>query len=189
MISMTDPTSNDTLIIREAGESDLADVLAIERTAFGSQEEANLVRDLLKDDSAQPTLSLIAILHGQPVGHLLFSKLQFDPESSMTACLLAPLAVVPEFQNRGIGSKLIKEGIKQLKESGTGLIFVLGHPAYYPRFGFKPAMPYGFNAPYPIPEKDSDAWMVMSLDSVIINTGMLTVICADSLMKPELWRE
>ncbi|WP_439346591.1 GNAT family N-acetyltransferase [Vacuolonema iberomarrocanum] len=97
--------------------------------------------------------------------------------------------MVPDFQGQGIGGQLIKRGLQWLSASGTDLVFVLGHPGYYPRYGFQPASPLGFEAPYPIPDKDADAWMVQALRPNVIGTVSGKVVCADVLDRPEYWRE
>ena len=84
------------MYIREANGSDLNDVLLVERAAFNSNEEAELVRDILADPSAKPLLSLIAFLNGRPVGHILFSKAHLLNNPEVKVCILAPLAVVPD---------------------------------------------------------------------------------------------
>lgn len=103
--------------------------------------------------------------------------------------ILAPLAVIPDFQKLGIGGKLIETGLEILSKSGTDLVFVLGYPEYYTRFGFKPATCLGFEAPYPIPAKHADAWMVQSLSQDVIGSVSGKVVCANTLNKPEYWRE
>ncbi len=175
--------------IRQTEKSDLEDILFVERTAFGSEEEAQLVLDLLSDSSAEPFVSLLAYQADQPVGHILFTSARLEPEQSVTASILAPLAVIPEFQNQGIGGKLIERGMIILERMGLDLVFVLGHPAYYPKFGFEPAIPFGLDASYPIPEKNHDAWMVRELSSDSKDKFNGKVICADMMMKPEYWRE
>ena len=175
--------------IRQTEKSDLEDILSVERTAFGSEEEAKLVSDLLSDSSAEPIVSLLAYQADQPVGHILFTNAVLDPTQSVTASILAPLAVVPGFQNQGIGGKLIERGIIILERMGIDLVFVLGHPTYYPKFGFEPAIPFGFDASYPIPEKNHDAWMVRALSYDSKENFNSKVICADMMMKPEYWRE
>ncbi len=175
--------------IRQTEKSDLEDILLVERTAFGSEEEAKLVSDLLSDSSAEPIVSLLAFQADQPIGHILFTNAIFDPTQPVTACILAPLAVISEFQNKGIGRKLIERGIIILARMGIDLVFVLGHPTYYPKSGFEPAIPFGFDAPYPIPEKNHDAWMVRALSSDSKENFNGQVICADMMMKPEYWRE
>ena len=177
------------IMIREAASTDMDDVLRVIRTAFDSDEEANLVQDLLLDETAEPIVSLLALQGDKALGHILFTKARMEPESSMSMSILAPLAVVPQSQHQGIGGRLVKRGCQTLSQSGTGLVFVLGHPAYYPRFGFKPAGELGFDAPYPVPAKDADAWMVKSLRSDASDTLRGKVIVADTLNKPEYWRE
>ena len=176
--------------IREATESDLMDVLSIERRAFGHDEEAELVRCLLDDPSARPILSLIAFDDNRAVGHILFTKAHLaNAKDEVSTVILAPLAIVPEAQKKGIGGKLIKRGLKALSRSGVVLVFVLGHPQYYPRHGFEPAWCLGFEAPYPIPDDDADAWMVQALRPEVIGSLCGKVLCADGLNRPEYWRE
>ena len=176
--------------IRESTVSELSDVLNVERLAFGSDKEAELVRGLLDDPSAVPTLSLLAFEDDEAVGHILFTRVRLDgaPED-IGAALLAPLAVLPENQKQGVGRRLIENGLARLKEAGVALVFVLGHPGYYPRCGFTPAGRLGFEAPYPIPEKDAGAWMVQALREGVIGNVKGRVVCADALDKPEYWRE
>ena len=176
--------------IREAVESDLNDVLLIERLAFGYDKEAKLVRDLLHDPSAKPVLSLLAFKNDRAVGHILFTTARLsDTQDTASIVILAPLAIVPDAQKQGIGGKLIEQGLELLSKSGVDLVFVLGHPEYYPRYGFKPAGHLGFEAPYPIPDEYADAWMVQAFRSGVIGTVSGKVICADALNKPEHWRE
>jgi len=178
------------LIIKKTSHSDLNDVLRIQKEAFGHDEESNLVNSLMRDDSAKPLVSLLAIDNGEAVGHILFTKVWVTGrEKSVSAMILAPLAILPHAQNKGIGGKLIKEGLEQLSKSKVDLVFVLGHPGYYPRYGFKPAGALGFEAPYPIAEKNADAWMVQELKSGVIENISGKIICADMLNKPEYWRE
>ena len=178
--------------IRPTKESDLHDVLLVEKAAFGTeegQEIADLVNDLLGDPSAMPILSLIAIKENQVIGHILFTKAIIDSNHSISAVILAPLAVIPAAQLQGVGSQLVNEGLKCLSESGVDLVFVLGHPDYYPRHGFKPASILGFDAPYPIQQEHADAWMVKELRSGVIGSISGKVQCCDVLNQPEHWRE
>ncbi len=176
--------------IREALDSELADVLRVERLAFGQDDEAALVKALLADPSAKPTLSLLAVKNNQAVGHILFTTVYLmDSRNTISASLLAPLAVVPEAQKQGIGSQLIAKGLETLSQSGVDLVFVLGYPSYYSRFGFQPAGHLGFEAPYPIPDKHADAWMVRALQPNVLGSVKGKIVCADALNKPEYWRE
>ena len=175
--------------IQKATDSDLPAALAVEQAAFGSNVEGELVRNLLEDPSAQPALSLLAFIDDEPVGHVLFTRLRLDPAPSLKLSILAPLAVVPAKQKQGIGSALVKHGLQVLTRDGTDLVFVLGHIEYYPRLGFKPAGPQGLIAPYPIPEKVADAWMVQELRPGVLGKYKGTVTCADAMDRPEYWRD
>lgn len=176
--------------IREASSSDLDHVLTVEREAFGYDKEADLVRAILADASAAPTLSLLAWQEGRPVGHVLFSTVTVrGTPAEVSASILAPLAVVPDAQNQAIGATLIERGLHLLTASSVGLVFVLGHPGYYPRHGFEPAGRLGLEAPYPIPEKHADAWMVQALRPGLIGRVRGKVSCCNALDQPEHWRE
>ena len=176
------------MFIREALDSDLNDVLSVESLAFGRDDEAELVRALLGDPSAQPILSLLAFRDNRAVGHILFTAAHLTNNQNKIA-LLAPLAVVPDAQKQGIGGKLIEKGLQLLSQSGVDLVFVLGHPEYYPRYGFKPAGRLGFEAPYAIADEHADAWMVQALRPGIIGSVDGQIICANVLNKPEYWQE
>ena len=179
--------------IRESKPDDLNRVLQVEGQAFGDDEGpeiVDLVKGLLSDPSAMPLLSLLAESDQRTVGHILFTKAQITNFiDSVSAVILAPLAVIPEAQSQGIGGQLIKEGLKRLTESGVELVFVLGHPEYYPRHGFKPAGELGFEATYPIPVENANAWMVQDLQPGLIGRVSGKVICADVLNHPQYWRE
>ncbi|NIP71638.1 MAG: N-acetyltransferase, partial [Gammaproteobacteria bacterium] len=81
----------------------------------------------------------------------------------LPSAILAPLAVHPDHQGRGIGGSLVREGLARLKGAGVELVFVLGYPAYYAKLGLSPAGEKGFEAPHPIPPESADAWMVQAL--------------------------
>ncbi len=182
---------NRKITIRQTSDSDLQDILEINRRAFGEEDVASLVEGLLKDATAQPLLSLLAFVDGKPVGYILFTRATLEGQTDQPKIqILAPLAVLPEFQKQKIGGKLITEGISQLRKSGTKLVFVLGHETYYPRHGFIPdAKSFGFPATYPIPEKNKDAWMIYPLVRNALNGKTGKVICADFMNNPEYWHE
>ncbi len=178
------------IIVREAEEADRDESLRVETEAFGEPDEWELVGALLDDPSARPLLSLLALHDRRAVGHVLFTHARLEgADKPATISLLAPLAVVPEAQKRGVGGELIRAGLEMLAERGVDLVFVLGHPSYYPRYGFRPAGVRGFEAPYPIPEQDADAWMVQAIraDAAIPARGK--VVCAEAMDRPEHWRE
>ncbi|MCK4813882.1 MAG: N-acetyltransferase [Candidatus Marinimicrobia bacterium] len=177
--------------IRETSAIDLNAILAVERTAFIDDEEVvTLTRDLLTDPTAEPLVSLLAFDGETPVGHILFTKAQIvGVDRCPLMHILAPLAVIPDYQKQGIGGKLIRAGLEKLRVLGSERCFVIGHMDYYPRYGFIPdAAAQSFPAPYPIPEKDKDAWMVQDLvEKATEIKGQ--IICADVMMKPEYWKE
>lgn len=176
--------------IRKTTASDLETILSVNREAFGEEDVPALVNGLLKDKSAEPIVSLLAFEGDKAVGYILFTRVSMkDATSERLMFILAPLAVIPEFQKQGIGKQLTREGLNILGKMGTDLIFVLGHPEYYPRFGFKPAGALGYVAPYPIPEKNADAWMILGLNPVALYSEQGTVVCADALDSPEHWKE
>jgi putative acetyltransferase len=177
------------MLIRQTTKDDLKDIWAVERAAFKTAGEANLTRDLLADPTAQPTLSLLAYIEDQPVGHILFTKAYITNAPEVAASFLAPLAVVPKFQKQGIGGALIKKSLELQSASGIDVVFVLGHIEYYPKFGFTPAAKYGFEPTYLIPAEVADAWMVQALKPNILGTIKGKVMGSNSMNRPENWRE
>jgi len=173
--------------IAEASPDDMDRVLAIERAAFPAPDVAELVSDLMDDPTAQPMLSLLAWEGDYAVGHALFTPARLTGHANLSVSILAPLAVVPDAQGRGIGGALIETGVDRLAQSGVDLVFVLGHPDYYPRHGFVPAMPLGLRAPYPV--NPEEAWMVRQLSVGVAQGAEGTVECAEALSRPEHWRE
>ncbi len=179
--------------IRKSTETDKIEIEKIHTKAFGEDkgpEIAELVNGLFDDKTAVPMLSLVAVENGQLIGHILYTKAVLTgTDKPVSVRLLAPLAVRPEVQTKGVGGKLIKEGLIQLKESGVDLVFVLGHPDYYPRSGFTPAGVLGFEAPYPIPDEHAGAWMVQALKEGVIGSAKGKVQCSEGLNQPQHWRE
>ncbi|WP_339135796.1 MAG: N-acetyltransferase [Candidatus Electrothrix sp. GW3-4] len=179
--------------IRKSTEPERKEILNIHNRAFGNDkgaEIAKLVDDLFDDETAMPLLSLVAVENNKLVGHVLFTKVVVTKaEKILSAQILAPLAILPDKQKKGIGEELINEGLRLLEEAGTELVFVLGHPTYYPRCGFIPAGAQGFDAPYPIPEEHAEAWMVQELRDDVLKRHSGTVQCSEVLNEPQHWRE
>ena len=177
--------------IRETNNNDFNDIMTVEEQSFGHDKEAKLTADLLQDKTAEPVISLLAWHNQKAIGHILFTRAYVNEMVQQPLFhILAPLAVIPEYQKQGIGGKLIAEGLKKLKDIGSEMVLVLGHMDYYPRHGFIPnAGKIGYSAPYPIPVEFANAWMVQSLntDGFTIEKGR--IICSDELNKPEHWRE
>jgi putative acetyltransferase len=131
------------LIIREENNDDYPIVFDLNSRAFESDAEARLVNILRRQ--ARPVVSLVAEREDAVVGHIMFSPVIVDDEAAGARTMgLAPMAVHPELQRQGIGTKLVHAGLDACRALRTELVFVLGHPEYYPRFGFKPAADSGF---------------------------------------------
>jgi len=178
--------------VRLAAAEDEAAIAAIHLAAFSPQEGpeiAALVADLQRDPTAQPLLSRLATAEGGPVGHVLFSKVSLQPEQPLAASLLAPLAVHPDWQRQDLGSQLIRTGLQRLQARGVALVFVLGNPHYYGRYGFAAASCQDFAAPHPLPPAYAEAWMVQELQPGALARASGQVVCADALSDPRYWCE
>lgn len=123
-------------------------------------DEHHLVKELFISSSYIPELSIVAEVEGIMVGHILFTKMKIGQHNSLS---LAPLAVLPLYQNKGIGNKLIEYGHHQARKMGYQHCVVLGHPTYYPRFGYRPSYLYSIYAPFDVVPKE--ALMVIELEN------------------------
>jgi putative acetyltransferase len=147
------------ITIRAETAEDVSSVRRVNELAFERKEEADLV-DRLRA-AAEPHISLVAVSGAQVVGHIFFSPVTLEAEAARFAIMgLAPMAVLPEYQNQGIGSRLVLEGLEECGRAGCYVVVVLGHPEYYPRFGFVPARRKGLRCEYPVPD---EAFMVTEL--------------------------
>jgi len=142
---------NYSAIIRPYRDEDGAAVYRIHERAFGGGEEAELVEAIVHDYAA--VCSLVAEQEGAVVGHILYTALDIEPAPSPQRRLLAlaPLAVLPEYQRQGVGDALTRESLRQLGVADWDGVIVLGHPEYYPRFGFGSASRYGIQFPGEVP--------------------------------------
>lgn len=143
--------------IRAEAPQDFPSVEEINRAAFGGDAEARLVGMLR--EQADPLISLVADDDGNVVGHILFTPVSL-PGSEGLAMGLAPMAVTPARQRSGIGSALVRAGLERCKELGVVAVVVLGHPEFYPKFGFSPAARFGLRCEYDAP---AEAFMVIEL--------------------------
>lgn len=123
------------------------------KLAFGRDNEANLVELLRQSKVFAPNLSLVATFDNEIVGHNLFTKIRTinDDKVETESLALAPMAVKPTFQYRGIGGQLIKHGLEKARELQYKSVTVLGHEHYYPKFGFAPANKWNIKSPYDVP--------------------------------------
>ena len=131
--------------------------------AFGRRAEAELVDKLRETDGFVPQLSLIAEQSGVIIGHIMFTRVTLESDPPVQVLALAPVSVYPAFQKRGVGSALIRKGLAAADARGEPLVVVLGHPKYYPRFGFVPASTLGIYPPWP--DVPDDAFMVKPLSA------------------------
>jgi putative acetyltransferase len=145
------------MIVRPELPSDRHAVRHVHTTAFTTPEEAALV-DALRA-GASPLVSLVGEDGGRVIGHVMFSPVTLPDHPDLRLMGLAPLAVLPAYQRRGVGAALARAGLDRCREIGIGAVFVLGHPAYYPRFGFVRADAFG--CPFEAP---AEAWMLVELE-------------------------
>ena len=153
------------IIIRPETAADVAQIHQVNELAFGSPSEAKLVEQLRA--VADPQISLVAVKDSHVVGHVFFSPVSIETNDSGAVILgLAPMAVLPEYQNQGIGSQLVRAGLQSCQRIGCDVVVVVGHPEYYPRFGFVPAKPKGLSCEYPVPD---EVFMVAELKPGALN--------------------
>jgi putative acetyltransferase len=146
--------------IREEQPEDIPAIRELNRRAFGQPQEADLVDKLRRN--CNNLLSLVALMEDQVVGHVIFSPASIERAGGAIEGMgLAPMAVLPEYQRRGIGSKLIGSGIAKLASRGCPFVIVLGHADYYPRFGFEPASRYNIRSQWEVPD---DIFMILILN-------------------------
>ncbi|MBN2256941.1 MAG: N-acetyltransferase [Anaerolineaceae bacterium] len=150
------------LLIRQEEENDHNAVYQVVKKAFETMEQAdgneqNLVNRLRKSAAFIPELSLVAEGDGKIIGHILFTRMKIGEHDSLA---LAPVAVLPEYQNRGVGGKLIAAGHRIARELGYGSVVVVGHPSYYPKFGYQLASQWNITAPFEVPD---EAFMALEL--------------------------
>ena len=146
------------ITIRDEQPADSDAIGHINMQAFGQSAEAELVDALRVRGSI--LFSLVAWRGDSPVGHVLFSPLLTDHVQPVGAAALGPVAVLPACQRQGIGSQLVQRGLSELKTAGVKFVVVLGHPEYYPRFGFAPAHEFGMTCEFDVPP---DVFMVIEL--------------------------
>jgi len=153
-----------TFAIRPERPEDSAAVITINDRAFAGTEESRLVGAIKR--SGRPVISLIACSDDTPVGHIFFSPIQIQSEGPTIATLaLAPMAVLPAFQRRGIGTLLVEEGLKECASRDCQVVVVVGHPTFYSRFGFGPANGMGLRSVY---SAAGDAFMPLELSKGVL---------------------
>jgi putative acetyltransferase len=156
------------VLVRAEKECDREPVRTVNLSAFDTPSEADLV-DALRQQ-VQTIVSLVAEEDGEVLGHIMFSPISLSGHPNLKVMGLAPMAVAPTHQNTGIGSALVQAGLDQCRQLDFVAVVVLGHPEYYPRFGFSPASLFGIDSEYDVPD---EVFMAMELqeDALSGKTG------------------
>lgn len=142
-------------------EDDYEQITRLHTVAFNGGNEAELVEKLRKTPLYASNLSLVAKYKNKIIGHVLFYPIKIDSgKRKCDSLALAPISVLPDFQRRGVGSRLIKKGLEEASRLGFKSVIVLGHAEYYPRFGFETASKFGISAPFDVP---SNVFFAMEL--------------------------
>lgn len=159
------------MIIRDEKPSDIEKIWEVNVEAFETKAEAILVNTLR--DSGCPFISLVAETETKVVGHILFTAVELSGNKNKLKILgLAPMAVLSQYQNKGIGSKLVETGLERCKSLGYDAVVVLGHPNYYPKFGFVSSVKYGIKSEYNVSD---EVFMILELtpDSLKHHEGVI----------------
>ena len=151
--------------IRKEEERDFEEIKKINDISFGGEFEGKLVANLRAGKNF--ILSLVAEKDGKIIGHIMYSRIKIG---GIDSTALAPVCVIPEYQNMGIGSRLIEKSLEMLKNMGEKSVIVLGHDKYYPKFGFETASKYGIKCPYDVPD---EAFMALELGKDSLKSGMV----------------
>jgi putative acetyltransferase len=148
----------ESVIIRPEKPEDPSAIFRVNKVAFGRESEAALV-DKLRSRGAL-VISLVAVQDNEVIGHIAFVPINIDGSPTREGITLAPLAVLPTYQRKGVGIGLIKAGLTECRRLGYKFVVLVGHPDYYPQFGFIQAKSRGLICEYAAPDA---AWMVLEL--------------------------
>lgn len=146
--------------IRQETPQDFPAVYKINHLAFEQEGESQLIEKIREGETFIQELSLVAEHDGKVIGHILFSKINIVGESSYPSLALAPMSVLPEFQNKGIGSQLVTLGLQIAKNLNFEHVIVLGHKDFYPKLGFQNASTWNIRSPFEVPD---DHFMAIEL--------------------------
>lgn len=174
--------------IRIATTQDRDDIRKVYLSAFPKSESeivAELAINLLSENSALPTISLIAETDGSVVGHVAFSPVGVDNNENCQAYILAPLAVKSNYQKHRIGSALIEYGMQHLSAMGVNVVFVYGDPKYYGRFGFNAEAARNYKTPYKL--QYPFGWQAIAIRECATEKEPEAIHCVTSLCDPKLW--
>lgn len=146
--------------IRQESPQDFQAIYEINHLAFEQEGESQLIEKIRKSETFIPELSLVAEQNNKVIGHILFSKIKIIGEQSYPSLALAPMSVHPDFQNKGIGSQLVTQGLQIAKKLNFEHVIVLGHHNFYPKFGFQKASNWSIQCPFEVP---GDHFMAIEL--------------------------
>lgn len=152
-------------MVRRETRADHDQIRQVNDLAFGCPDEGTIVEQVRAKE--QNIISLVAEVEGRVVGHILFSPVVIEREENPIEGMgLAPMAVLPDYQNKGIGSQLVEEGLRQLRETGCPFVIVVGHVEFYPRFGFEPASKHKLQCQWDgVPD---EAYMAIIMDGEVM---------------------
>ncbi|MEO3884425.1 N-acetyltransferase [Nonomuraea sp. B5E05] len=157
----------DDLTLRAETAGDEVAIRAVTAAAFGRPEEADLVEALRLDPAWISALSRVAVSGGRVVAHALLTRCLVGETPALA---LGPVAVLPEVQRQGLGTLVIEDALREARERGESAVVVLGHPPYYPRFGFTIASRHGIGVTFDVPD---EALMALSLDGEPLPSGTI----------------
>lgn len=147
--------------LRPEQSDDYEGITRVNDLSFQRKAEGKLVEELRKLKDFDPGLSIVAESGNEIIGHILFTPVTIENNGQVYQSLtLAPMAVLPEYQKRSIGKLLVIYGLQMAKDAGHESVFVLGHPSYYPKLGFKKASNWNIKSPFPAPD---EAFMAIEL--------------------------
>lgn len=141
---------------------DYPTIAEVNTLAFKGKNEAQLIDKIRLSERYIPELSLVAEIDGKVIGHILYSYIDLVNEDTLKVLALAPIAIHPQFHNKGIGSALITASLEIANTKREAIVIVLGYPSFYTRFGFVPSVSYEIESPFPVP---SDVFMVKILQN------------------------
>lgn len=174
--------------IRTVSDRDRAEIRDLYLGAFPEGENAvvaDLAVALLEVDSQPDTIAFVAEEGDRLVGEVSFSPVTADADSAWLGYILAPLAVSPEYQRRGVGSRLVESGLAWVSARGADALFVYGDPRYYARFGFRTDVAERFRPPYGL--RYPFGWQAIVLHESAADQGPVTLSCVAPLRDPALW--
>ena len=162
------------ITLRKEEAKDFQNIAMVNDVAFGRKAESKLIDTLRNTKEFIPDLSAIAEVDGKVIGHILFYPITINEgEKKHISLALAPMSIIPAFHKKSIGKLLVIYGLQAAKNLGHKSVIVLGHPSYYPKFGFEPASKWNIKSPFPAPD---EAFLAIELEKGSLEKISGTVI-------------